>query len=95
MSKPLSILMTIFLLVVPSLLTDRCTPETPTVQPCTWVGAAGPSVPAGSAGQEIPPFERGQGRSVWSGPARWVFVAQGLVVSIVNRVVLGSAWETK
>ena len=95
MSKPLSILATIFLLLVPSLLTDRCTAETPTVQPCTWVGAAGPSLPAGSAGQEIPASEPGPGRPVWSGPARWVFVAQGLVVSIVDRVVLGPVWETK
>ena len=95
MSKPLSILATIFLLVIPSLLADRCTAETPTVQPCTWVSAGGASVPAGSAGPEIPGSERGPGRPGWNGPAKWVFVAQGLAVSIVDRVVLGSAWETK
>ena len=95
MSKPLSILATIFLLLVPSLLTDRCTAETPKVQPCAWVSAGGPSVPAGSAGPEIPASEHGPGRPGRTGPARWVFVAQGLAVSIVDRVVLGSAWETK
>jgi len=95
MSKPLSILATIFMLVIPSLLTDRCTAETPAVRPCTLVSAAGPSVPAGSAGPEVPASERGPGRPSWSGPAKWVFVAQGLAVSIVDRVVLGSAWETK
>ena len=95
MSKPLSILMTIFLLFVPSLLTDRCTPETPAVRPCTVMSAAGPSVQAGSAGPRTPASERGPGRRGWSGPTKWVFVAQGLAVSIVDRVVLGSAWETK
>jgi len=39
--------------------------------------------------------ERGPGRAGWTGPARWVFVAQGLAVSIVDRVVLSSAWEKK
>jgi hypothetical protein len=95
MSKPLSILATIFLLVIPSLLTDRCAAETPTVQPCTRVSAGDPSVPAGSSGPAAPAPERDPGRPGWTGPARWVFVAQGLAVSIVDRVVLGSAWETK
>lgn len=95
MSKPLSILATIFLLVIPSLLSDRCTAETPTAHPCTATSAAGLSAPAGSARTEIPASERGPGRPVWNGAARWVFVAQGLAVSIVDRVVLGSPWEKK
>jgi len=95
MSKPLSILTTILLLIVPSLLADRCTAETPTVHPCTTVSVGGPSAPAGVAEPGSHSGGLGRGRPSWRGPARWAFVAQGLVISIVHHIVLDFASETK
>jgi hypothetical protein len=90
MSKPLSILATIILLIVPSLVADRCTAESPMVRPCTVDGGDGPSVPTGP---ESPSSERGRHRPVLGGHGKWMFVAQGFVISIAHRVVLDRVWE--
>jgi len=95
MSKPLSLLATIFLLIAPSLLADRCTAECPTVHPCTVMSEGDLSVPAGPAEPETSTSERGRHRPVWRGHARWVFVAQGLVISIVHQSVLDRSSEAE
>jgi hypothetical protein len=101
MSKPLSILATLLLLIVPSLLSDRCSEPAapvpsfvsdrcskpgPPAPRCAIAADGGPAIEARPA-----PERAGPHRSVWAGPGKWIFVAQGVAISIVHRVVLDRA----
>jgi hypothetical protein len=91
MSKPLSILATILLLIVPTLLTDRCASEGPAVPrsaATTDAGTAAPEEPVDSSGH-------GARRPPRAAHVKWVFVAQAVVISIVHHVVADRVGEDR
>jgi hypothetical protein len=92
MSKPLSILLTLLLLFVPPLVSERCAGSGSAVPPC-GIDAGSSAVPP-EARLAAPPSAPRAGagpRQVWGGPWPWLFAAQGVVLSVVERVVLDGA----
>lgn len=88
MSRPLSILMTIFLLFVPSLVSDRCTARRQIASAQSAATDCRTPVPVATA-EPDPPSPRTNRRSpVWAASMNWVFVVQGVLISVADRVVL-------
>jgi hypothetical protein len=88
MSRPLSILATIFLLIVPSLVTDRCTAGRPSDPGFAATSDLRTAAADEAVDREGPPPRSHPRGTLWARHARWVFVAQSVVISIVHRVVL-------
>jgi len=95
MSRPLSILGTILLLFVPSLLGDRCTGGRPAAPERPAATDARVAVRDEVLDRESPAPRSDPRRPVWSGPVKWVFVAQGVAISVIDRVVLDRPVETR
>jgi hypothetical protein len=80
MSKPLSILATIFLLVIPGLMTDRCSPDHHAPCGCAEAGA----VEAGHPVEHVEPVDDDGSDA----HRRWAFAIQGVVISFVDWIVI-------
>jgi hypothetical protein len=95
MSRPLSILATIFLLIVPSLLSDRCAGGEPAAPGSSVTADAPTAVRSEALDREGPSPRSDPRRPVWAGPVKWVFVAQRVAISVIDRVILDRTGDTR